>query len=203
MLCARYLAPMNLPLVAPLVGHMSLLGAAWPLLNPPSTGTGHEGVLKVANFFVMNNAECNTYSKSRKLVLDNEICTKPMQVDMGACEVSDPRGAAALPPTLSVLASNTFLSQLPGGLWGSTCLPDPWLLGVGGGYYTSPWMWKEECTSCIYQGLSLCGLDQQGHEDGIRGGTQSSVQWTINKDWTLWGTGWYWGAGTLRGLQIK
>ncbi|XP_040263831.1 hepatocyte growth factor-like protein isoform X2 [Bufo bufo] len=49
-------------------------------------GTGHEGVLKVAHFYVMSNDECNTYSKSRKLVLDNEICTRPMPVELGACE---------------------------------------------------------------------------------------------------------------------
>ncbi|CAJ0938479.1 unnamed protein product [Ranitomeya imitator] len=54
--------------------------------SDPSSGTGHEGELKVADFTVMSNDECNTYSKSRTLVLDQEICTKPMPTERGACE---------------------------------------------------------------------------------------------------------------------
>ncbi|XP_075040011.1 hepatocyte growth factor-like protein isoform X2 [Mixophyes fleayi] len=47
-------------------------------------GTGHETVLKVAHFSVMTNEECNKYPKT--VVRDNEICTKPLPLEVGACE---------------------------------------------------------------------------------------------------------------------
>ncbi|KAG8534550.1 hypothetical protein GDO81_019174, partial [Engystomops pustulosus] len=49
-------------------------------------GSGHEGVLKVLNLHVISNDECNTYSKSKKLAQEQEICTRPVQVEQGACE---------------------------------------------------------------------------------------------------------------------
>ncbi|XP_063797649.1 hepatocyte growth factor-like protein [Pseudophryne corroboree] len=47
-------------------------------------GTGHENVLKIAKFRVMNHEDCNVAHKNR--VRDSEICTKPTAVDVGACE---------------------------------------------------------------------------------------------------------------------
>ncbi|XP_063296779.1 hepatocyte growth factor-like protein isoform X1 [Pelobates fuscus] len=47
-------------------------------------GTGHENVLKVAAFTVISNTECNTYIKHK--VLDTDICTRPLKLEVGACE---------------------------------------------------------------------------------------------------------------------
>ncbi|KAM4722214.1 hepatocyte growth factor-like protein isoform 2-T2 [Rhinophrynus dorsalis] len=47
-------------------------------------GTGFDDVLKVAHFYVMQNEECNKFPKVN--VLDNEMCTKPMPIEIGACE---------------------------------------------------------------------------------------------------------------------
>ncbi|XP_030063000.1 hepatocyte growth factor-like protein isoform X2 [Microcaecilia unicolor] len=47
-------------------------------------GTGNENVLKVASFFIISNDECNIVHKGR--VKENEICTKAMAVEVGACE---------------------------------------------------------------------------------------------------------------------
>nr|XP_033782287.1 hepatocyte growth factor-like protein isoform X2 [Geotrypetes seraphini] len=47
-------------------------------------GTGNENVLKVAMFSIISNDECNIVHKGR--VKENEICTKAMAVEVGACE---------------------------------------------------------------------------------------------------------------------
>ncbi|XP_053577107.1 hepatocyte growth factor-like protein isoform X2 [Bombina bombina] len=47
-------------------------------------GTGYPDVMKVAKFYVLNNGECNVYHKGK--VKDNDICTRPMTVEIGACE---------------------------------------------------------------------------------------------------------------------
>ncbi|XP_053325850.1 hepatocyte growth factor-like protein isoform X2 [Spea bombifrons] len=47
-------------------------------------GTGHDGVLKVAHFQVMSNEDCSLISRTK--VLDNDICTKPLPLEIGACE---------------------------------------------------------------------------------------------------------------------
>ncbi|KAE8611786.1 hypothetical protein XENTR_v10012601 [Xenopus tropicalis] len=50
-------------------------------------GTGHDNVLKIAIFHIISNDECNkNYRSQRNKVLDNEMCTKPVPVDVGACE---------------------------------------------------------------------------------------------------------------------
>ncbi|XP_069500278.1 hepatocyte growth factor-like protein isoform X2 [Ambystoma mexicanum] len=47
-------------------------------------GTGHEHDLKVATFRVMENHDCNIAHKGK--LRENEMCTKPMNVAVGACE---------------------------------------------------------------------------------------------------------------------
>ncbi|KAJ1109174.1 hypothetical protein NDU88_006538 [Pleurodeles waltl] len=47
-------------------------------------GTGHADVLKVAKFQVMNTHDCNIAHKGK--VKDNEMCTKAMPIEVGACE---------------------------------------------------------------------------------------------------------------------
>ncbi|KAM4651367.1 hepatocyte growth factor-like protein isoform 2-T3 [Discoglossus pictus] len=47
-------------------------------------GTGDDDVLKVAKFFVLENEVCNKHHKGK--VGDNEMCTKPLPVEQGACE---------------------------------------------------------------------------------------------------------------------
>ncbi|XP_072276384.1 hepatocyte growth factor-like protein isoform X1 [Pyxicephalus adspersus] len=48
-------------------------------------GTGNEEVLQVASFHIISNEECNRGS-SKIRAQDNEICTRPVQTEVGACE---------------------------------------------------------------------------------------------------------------------
>lgn len=48
-------------------------------------GTGNENVLKVAKFHIISNEECNQGSTKIR-ALDSEICTRPLPMEVGACE---------------------------------------------------------------------------------------------------------------------